>query len=185
MYLSAHHGFFNDDFVKLVEKEAESVEASDGSVNVSNSGLQHEVDKELRRSKVRFLNAPNIRNALWEFVSRVNAERYGFDVWNVADLQYTEYHAENEGHYDWHTDDSICTGEPRFKCRKLSVIVQLSDPKDYRGGQFEMQNISLPNEIKEKGTILVFPSWEWHRITPVRHGVRKSLVAWFEGPNWR
>jgi PKHD-type hydroxylase len=70
--------------------------------------------------------------------------------------------------------------------RKLSCVVQLSDPSDYEGGELQMnsgaQIISVP---REKGLVTFFSSFVLHRVTPVTKGVRKSLVAWISGPNLR
>ena len=33
-------------------------------------------------------------------------------------------------------------------------------------------------EILPKGSIIVFPSFLWHRVKPVTKGVRYSLVVW-------
>jgi PKHD-type hydroxylase len=32
---------------------------------------------------------------------------------------------------------------------------------------------------------VVFPSFEFHRVLPLRRGVRRSLVAWVGGPPFR
>jgi len=32
--------------------------------------------------------------------------------------------------------------------------------------------------------LLIFPSYLWHRVTPVTKGIRKSLVAWVIGPQF-
>jgi PKHD-type hydroxylase len=34
-------------------------------------------------------------------------------------------------------------------------------------------------------TVVTFPSWVMHRVTPVTKGVRYSLIAWIVGPRWR
>ena len=49
------------------------------------------------------------------------------------------------------------------------------------GGDFEMDE---EDEIPrfEEGSIIVFPSFLKHRVTPVTKGVRYSLVSWFVGP---
>ena len=74
------------------------------------------------------------------------------------------------------------------KIRKLSVTVTLSDPKDYKGGELEFDfrnqdpdkkpNIKKCIEILPKGSLVVFPSFVWHRVCPVKKGERKSLVIW-------
>ena len=75
------------------------------------------------------------------------------------------------------------------KHRKLSMVIQLSDPKDYEGGILEIHANEHypppPDELKRRGTIVVFPSFLRHRVIPVTKGVRYSLVAWIEGPHFR
>jgi PKHD-type hydroxylase len=101
-----------------------------------------------------------------------------------TEIQYTEYHATNRGKYDWHHD--VDWNNPSGLDRKLSVTVQLSDPSEYEGGDFQFMEVEQPSEeAKTKGTILMFPSYLQHRVTPVTDGVRKSLVLWFTGPRWQ
>ena len=38
---------------------------------------------------------------------------------------------------------------------------------------------------KARGTLVAFPSYVMHRVTPVTSGTRKSLVAWVAGPKFR
>ena len=71
--------------------------------------------------------------------------------------------------------------------RKLSVSVQLSDPNHYKGGNLEFADfIGTPEQkyLRPKGTVIVFPSFIPHQITPVTEGVRHSLVGWYEGLHW-
>lgn len=72
------------------------------------------------------------------------------------------------------------------KIRKLSVTISLSDPKDYDGGNLkfdfgphaEKQRFFTCEEIRPKGSVIVFPSHIYHQVTPVTRGTRYSLVAW-------
>jgi len=43
----------------------------------------------------------------------------------------------------------------------------------------------LPSFSKDKGSVLIFPSYINHKVSPVTKGIRRSLVAWFSGPRWR
>ena len=65
--------------------------------------------------------------------------------------------------------------------RKLTMVIQLSDPSEYEGGQLELfEDIQIP---KQKGLVAMFPSFgNYHRVTPVLSGTRKVLVAWIWGP---
>ena len=66
--------------------------------------------------------------------------------------------------------------------------VQLSNGDDYEGGDFQLRDGTgegLDNSIYNRGSILVFPSFLLHRVTPVTSGTRKTLVAWFEGKRFK
>jgi PKHD-type hydroxylase len=77
------------------------------------------------------------------------------------------------------------------KIRKLSMTCQLTDGSEYEGGELEFDfrnyNPHMRDESKHriqckeilpKGSIIVFPSFVWHRVKPVTKGVRYSLVVW-------
>ena len=70
------------------------------------------------------------------------------------------------------------------------MTIQLSDSDEYEGGDFEFDNDILANPpdkniLREKGRVLIFPSFLPHKVNPVTKGIRKSLVTWIEGPAWR
>ena len=70
--------------------------------------------------------------------------------------------------------------------RKLSVVVQLSDPEEYEGGELKLHTSYDPIIIKkERGMIVSFPSYTLHEVAPVTKGERYSLVAWVHGPAFR
>ena len=142
------------------------------------------LNEDYRRSKVSWLSGNDeIGNLLWPYVQSA-AEAMNIDIAPMCELQYTEYHGSQGGKYDWHHD--VDWNRADGFDRKLSVTVQLSDPEDYEGGIFEFGDVEQPSaECRDKGTILIFPSYLPHRVTPVTSGVRKTLVAWFEGPTWR
>jgi PKHD-type hydroxylase len=65
----------------------------------------------------------------------------------------------------------------------------LNEPDaDFEGGDFELIQSSLnsPEKINlSRGKIIVFPSFLFHRVTPVLKGIRKSIVIWTLGPKFR
>lgn len=115
---------------------------------------------------------------------RIANEKYNFDLSLIKDdIQFSVYSYKDQGHYEWHDDILVDDIETM---RKLSISVQLSDENDYEGGNLEL--IVPPNTIiapKKKGTIIVFPSFLVHRVTPVTKGKRISLVLWIDGPHFR
>jgi len=145
----------------------------------------------VRKSEIRWVNTYDqshrfIVDTLWNFVIDANRNNYGFDLNYLRDVQFTTYRSENGGKYDWHQD--IFWMNPTMSHRKLSITVQLSEPNEYQGGEFEIDpeyGVLDQNVIKQRGTVLVFPSFLRHRVTPVTSGVRRSLVAWVEGPKFK
>jgi PKHD-type hydroxylase len=92
-------------------------------------------------------------------------------------IQFTAYD-EQGSHYDWHMD----CGEGNLSRRKLSMTIQLSDPEGYSGGNLELLYGRHPVTVERKrGTLVAFPSYTLHRVTPVTAGVRYSLVLWISG----
>lgn len=74
------------------------------------------------------------------------------------------------------------------KIRKLSVTINLTDPNTYEGGnlKFDLGNHNTDKfheaEIARKqGSVVVFPSYLEHCVTPVTKGTRYSLVLWCSG----
>lgn len=52
----------------------------------------------------------------------------------------------------------------------------------YEGGELQINTGKVLVAEKEKGTVIIFPSYLLHRVTPVTKGIRRSLVLWIEGP---
>ena len=140
---------------------------------------------DVRTSRVSWLTGNQfVLDELYHFVFTANSHAFYTNIYKKADVQFTEYLATEGGHYSWHHDIdwNRCDGMDR----KLSVTVQLSSPDEYEGGDFSFSEVESPDErSSEKGTVLIFPSYLQHRVKPITKGVRRSLVAWFEGPAWQ
>lgn len=139
---------------------------------------------EIRKSKVSWIKDVRILNLLHDFVDIANKNTFKVNIHKQAQMQFTEYLASEGGHYNWHHD--IDWNRNDGFDRKLSVTVQLSNYDEYEGGDFTFSECESPNkEAKEKGTVLIFPSYLQHKVSPITKGTRRSLVAWFEGPKWQ
>ena len=137
-----------------------------------------------RRSKVRWTEDQEIGAILWDYTQKAN-EVLGVDIEPYTSIQYTEYHGSEGGHYGNHHDIDWNRADGRD--RKLSITMQLSCPTEYTGGEFCFTEVENPpmDALKKRGSILVFPSYLIHAVTPVTSGLRRSVVAWFEGPTWK
>lgn len=121
----------------------------------------------------------------YHYVLKANRENFKYDISGFDNeiMQYTQY---NPGeYYNWHTDGGITTDDQVQ--RKLSIILQLSDPNEYTGGEVQLMNEdgSLMILPKVRGSIIVFDSRSKHRVRKVETGQRKSLVGWVVGPRWK
>lgn len=121
-------------------------------------------------------------NRIAGIVRQLNQQFYRFAVTGLENFQYTVYHGQQGGHYDWHIDYGRHSARPR----KISLSVQLSDAADYQGGDLQFQVDSNPvTAPRTRGTLIAFPAFFLHRVTPVLSGTRKSLVVWATGPEFQ
>lgn len=189
-----------DDIVKLGNSKKKSFAVTDiQSLSDEDKKLtkkEKEKIKEKRNSKIAWLDDKWLYELLFPYLYNANeSAKWNFDVTWGENFQYTEYGKGQ--YYHWHRDSfDVPFNNPNNlnfhnKIRKLSMTVQLSDPEDYTGGEFEIatndfepgkeRKIIEISEIRPRGSILVFPSFLYHRIKPIKKGIRKSLVLWTVG----
>jgi len=108
---------------------------------------------------------------------------WNFQLGRPEQIQLTAY--DKDGFYGWHQDWDTLNILPTV--RKVSVIALLSDPSEFEGGQLQIDvgkfhaNGGLDIEMK-RGTVIAFPSFVFHQVTPVTSGKRYSAVCWINGP---
>jgi|TARA_B100000287_G_C20546106_1_gene746617 PKHD-type hydroxylase len=79
------------------------------------------------------------------------------------------------------------------KVRKISVTINLNKPGDYDGGNLKFdygphagkERFHECEEIRPQGSIIFFPSYTYHQVTPITRGTRYSLVLWVCGKPFR
>lgn len=140
---------------------------------------------EVRDSKVSWIEPSpetfRLFQHMTDVVNSVNDRFFNFELLGFGEgFQFTKYEAP-AGKYDLHIDKTA-----KGRVRKLSVVVQLSDPADYEGGDLILQIGNYPTVItKQQGFLTAFPSYVLHGVTPVSKGTRYSLVAWLTGPQFK
>lgn len=150
--------------------------------------LVGKVESDLRRADLAWVDdlpdAGWIMDRMVRVVADANRTAFDFALDDFAEsAQIARYEAEGRGHFDWHSD--IGAGALAAR-RKLTVVVQLSDPQDYSGGRLELQPDShVHGADAAQGTASIFPSFVLHRVTPVTAGTRWSLTLWAHGPAFR
>lgn len=145
-----------------------------------------------RRSNITFINDGDWRfkklfDGLWETQRAANKDFFNFHVTKLDYIQFAEYNSSELGEYKEHHDVFWLNDDPEYH-RKLSCVIQLSDPDTYEGGNLQITEGSTapdPNEYRAQGSVIYFPSMFRHVAHPVTAGVRYSIAAWFEGPKWR
>jgi PKHD-type hydroxylase len=144
------------------------------------------LDKSYRDSIVSWI--PINDQTIWIYqkltgcIIDVNESFFELDLTKIEKLQFTSYYGNKDGtgFYDKHVDS--CFGFLPDN-RKLSFVMQLSDPNDYEGGELRLYTGRDPICIKkEKGLITFFHSCVLHECTPVTSGNRHTLVGWVHGP---
>ena len=175
-------GAFNEQELNWLQQKAKASEKDAGvGMGNGNSG----VDPNIRRSQVSWLN--NNPNTSWIFeklahvTSQLNSDYFRFDLTGFGEnMQLTNYNQSENGMYGWHQDYG---GGPS---RKLSLVVQLTDPSEYEGGNLQIMTGGNPQNVrKQRGLLVAFPSYVLHQVTPVTQGSRQSLVAWISGPAFK
>ena len=171
---------FTDDEIEQIKlmsenypKQIATTEGGDGT------------NSDYRKSEVCWIPENEESNWLYqkisEYANEANRVMWNFDIWGFPDdLQYTLYHGDG-GHYDWHVDLG-----PSLANRKLSMVLQLTGPDEYSGGDLQINCGGMISTVpKEKGLIAFFPSFLLHRVTPTLDGTRISLVTWLGGNSFR
>lgn len=178
-------GGFTKDELDWIQSEARKADSSSLVGRGDGSGIGKS-DSSIRRSNIKWLDCTDNTMWLYEklayFVSSLNSTYFKFDLTGMDEpLQLSNYQEEDNGTYGWHQDSGIIG-----LSRKLSLVLQLSDACEYEGGNLQIRTNSEPETItKQRGTVIVFPSYTVHQVTPVLSGNRQSLVSWISGPQFR
>jgi PKHD-type hydroxylase len=123
---------------------------------------------------------------LEEAVLALNARFFRFDLSGLASFQYALYGGPEGGHFEWHKDYGRDPSDPGREPRKLTLSLQLSDPADYDGCELQVRGgHQIDVAPKARGTLVAFPAHVLHQVTPITGGVRRSLVIWAVGPDFR
>ncbi len=143
---------------------------------------------QVRRADIVWLDdlpgAGWVMERMIAITAAANRQGYGFDLTDFGEsAQVARYDAARAAHFDWHADIGGGTWAAR---RKLTVVVQLSEPSSYEGGALDIWAGHSPQTApREVGTAIVFPSFHLHRVQPVTRGMRWSLTLWAHGPAFR
>jgi PKHD-type hydroxylase len=123
---------------------------------------------------------------LEEAVLALNARFFRFDLSGLATFQYALYGGPEGGHFEWHKDYGRDPSDPDREPRKLTLSLQVSAPSDYDGCELQVRGgHQIDVAPKTRGTLVGFPANVLHQVTPITRGIRRSLVIWAVGPEFR
>ena len=165
----------------FTKEECDRIINSFSDVTLKKSVVEKENNKSPRKNKTAWVEMNNDNDWIYQrlqgVASHFNKEHFKFNLeWARLELiQFSKY--EKGDYYTWHMD---LGNNPNSIGRKISLVVQLSDPGKYDGGELQMGLIDdeAYTAYKDKGSVTIFSSTMRHRVTPVTRGVRYSLVAW-------
>jgi len=180
---------------------------------IGNTSLSLEEIRKIRNSRVKFCDQQWMFDLINPYMVQANENAgWNFQIDWIESVQISRY-SSNE-FYDWHVDqfskpyspiarskdigktnkEKIAPRNKNYigKIRKLSLTINLTDPTTYKGGrmQFDSPSWTKPTirecvPARAQGSVVVFPSFVLHKVTPVTEGTRYSLVAWFLGKPFR
>src|SRR5579864_6955935 len=183
--LVAWQGLFSDKELDAIAQLGDSLALEKAELSVGGQGYEN-----IRSTLVAWVERNSQTDMLYrrveEAVLALNARYFRFDLSGLASFQYALYGGPDGGHFDWHKDYGRDPADPAREPRKLTLSLQLSDPADFEGCELQVR---AGNKIdvapKARGTLVAFPANVLHQVTPIRRGVRKSLVVWAVGPEFR
>lgn len=168
-------------FVKTVPsfltlEECTSIISQFSNSNLHTAGIgsdqKGEELKKIRDSKVLFTNIDWVELRIKSYlIDKVKIK--GFELDSIENFQFTEY--KDGGHYDWHTDAGM-----NYQDRFCSVVIQLNDSYEGADLLYKDANDAITTFERGVGNMFIFNSSIEHKVTPVKKGVRYSLVTWIK-----
>jgi predicted 2-oxoglutarate/Fe(II)-dependent dioxygenase YbiX len=135
----------------------------------------------------------------FQFTKYDNDQFYGWHNDGKSDSPYERY-IHGVTSVPLHKTRGIPSGYTRNqkfvgKIRKISMTINLCEPGEYEGGNLKFdfgphrggdeKRYHVCEEIRPRGSIIIFPSFVHHCVTPVTRGTRYSLVLWTLGEPWK
>jgi PKHD-type hydroxylase len=172
------------DIIDSLERHLHSVGKEQGRATVL-SNNKSELQENVRSTQLCFLHTDTLLSTIYFHAAKHMNElcKWNFDIERVESIQVLKY--EVGDFYVTHID--VLPPTERNTQRKITVMVWLTDPEEYEGGEFILYPLDTdPITLKlRKGCAVIFPSFITHEASKVISGQRYSTTAWIEGPNWK
>ena len=134
----------------------------------------HKATRQKLRGDTQGFPFGNIRDVTKE----ANSSIFDFNLLGIIDQDYPQVFRYSAGDfYNMHIELT-----PMAPSRKITFIVNLSDPNDYKGGNIEFLNIDAdPSMLNEQGSCLIFPSFMPFKINEVTEGNKCIIIGHVHG----
>lgn len=159
------NNFLEEKYQKFMENMIQTCAFYQAPQGVGNKRL---VQKE---HKIRFDYTLSRRECSFIDEALIQKADCGCNLRERWRLLYYNGDTDEKGFRDPHTDwtSHACH-------RRMSIIIGLSEPSDYEGGEFHWVDKNIKYKI-EKGTAVIFDSRMVHEVLPVTKGKRYVLQA--------
>jgi PKHD-type hydroxylase len=158
-------------------------EVKNATINVDTEKQKFDLDESIRKTEVVWVKPETeIFDTIFQYITSANKNAgWNFDLSGMEDVQLGRY--TTGGFYDYHMD-TFAPDEGNWQ-RKLSCSIQLTHPDTYEAGELVIKTgkneTDLHTFTRKRGSVIVFPSMVYHKVTPVTSGTRFSAVAWMRG----
>ena len=117
-----------------------------------------------------------------DVTKNANDSIYDFNLLGIIDQDYPQVFKYTEkDYYNWHIELT-----PVAPSRKISFIINLTDPSEYEGGAIEFLNIDTSTaNVNEQGACLIFPSFIPYKINTIKKGTAHFIIGHVHGALFR
>ena len=174
------YAFWNNAFSKEECQTIINIAKDKGLIKGTTKG-----ESNVRDSKISWLYPVDgmewVFRRVTDITLNLNERFFNFNLFGLNEgFQFTNYEAPS-GKYGKHVDRAV-----NMSVRKLSISIQLTDPKEYDGGELYLYDDDKGTLMdKSQGTLIIFPSYVLHEVMPVTKGTRNSLVTWVTGKQFK
>ena len=168
---------------KWIAEHFNEEQLKQATINTNTEKNEYGLDEKIRKTDVLWIKpGTEIFDTIYQYIDSANKNAgWNFEITGMEDVQLGRY--TDGGFYDWHMD-TFAPDEGNFQ-RKLSCVIQMTDPSEYEGGDLILKTGKNDTDVhtftRKRGSVIVFPSMVYHKVTPVTKGTRFSAVAWMRG----
>jgi hypothetical protein len=174
-----------DDLLKQIKSEESWVKAEVINPDTKSHSIKKYRDcDELFLKKKHNENISNdyewILKKLDPLVRLTNNKVWNFNIENISgDFRALKYNIGNK--FGWHSG----TDKGHLSLNKITCLIQLSDPKDFEGGNlhfaFQDDNDNFVKAPYKKGWLFMFPSFANHMVSELISGERYIMRETYIG----